>query len=199
MLIPEIFHKFGFSPKGIIHIGAHECEEIGIYTVYGGCNNIVWIEANPDIKNNIGQKVYNAVISDKSGEDVEFIVTNNIQSSSFLELKDHLTEHPEVVESKRISLKTITLDDFVKEHGIDCNNYDFLAMDIQGAEFHALKGMTETLDKFKYIYMEVNTKELYKDCGLLHDVMKYLYDRNFIMIDIRLTPHGWGDALFIKK
>lgn len=44
--------------------------------------------------------------------------------------------------------------------------------------------------------MEVNTKELYKGCGVLEEVVRFLSDYGFIMKDINMTPHGWGDAFF---
>ena len=199
MLIQNVFEKYNIKPKGIIHIGAHYCEEYEIYKNGAGCDNILWIEANPYVcENNKTHKVYQACISDKTGDMVDFIITNNGQSSSFLELKEHLVEHPMVFEEKRIKLNTITLDDFMRDNELRIENYDFLAMDIQGAELHALKGMGKLIDNFKYIYMEVNVKELYKDCGLLNEVVEFLKNK-FKMVDIKVTEHGWGDALFVKE
>jgi FkbM family methyltransferase len=42
---------------------------------------------------------------------------------------------------------TISIDDFVKENNL--SKVDFIKMDIEGAETHALKGATETLLRFK--------------------------------------------------
>lgn len=200
MLIPDIFKKFSIRPVGIVHIGAHQCEEYSIYKDDGKCDNILWIEANPELVDMNKQfDIYQAVISDTTGTDVEFIVTNNIQSSSFLELKDHLIEHPDVHEQKRIRLTTTTFVDFVRTWNIDCASYDFLAMDIQGAELHALRGMGNLISNFKYIYLEVNTKELYKGCGLLPDVTDFLKLHGFELVDIVMMQHGWGDAFFIRQ
>lgn len=203
MLIPDLFHKWNIRPKGIIHIGAHTCEEIDIYKYQAKCDNIIWIEANPELAEKSCKKysnVYNCLISNETGNIVDFIVTDNDgQSSSFLELKEHLIEHPHVREIKRLTLKTITLEDFIKTYNINCNYYDFLVMDIQGAEFHALQGMKNILHNFNYIYLEVNVKELYSGCGLLPDIMKFLEEYNFVIRDINMTVHGWGDALFVKK
>lgn len=197
MLIPNLFEKWNVKPKGIIHIGAHSCEELDIYKTQAECDNIIWIEANP---NYIKDGVYQALISDVTGNEVDFIITNNdAQSSSFLELKEHLVEHPHVKEINRIKLKTITLNDLMIENSLNYENYDFLAMDIQGSEFHALKGIGDMIKYFRYIYMEVNTKEIYEGCGLLPDIIKYLSKYGFTMKDINMTQHGWGDAFFEKK
>jgi len=45
------------------------------------------------------------------------------------------------------SIKTISIDDFVKRNKI--SKVDFIKMDIEGAELHALMGAQETLVKFK--------------------------------------------------
>ena len=54
MLIPTIFNDFiNCRPnKGVLHIGAHICEEKQLYN-YNGINddNILWIEANNDLIN----------------------------------------------------------------------------------------------------------------------------------------------------
>jgi len=204
MLIPDLFQKWNIRSKGIIHIGAHYCEERPIYA-RGGCDDakVVWIEGNPEIYNLIKNsqlpvQIYHALISDKE-EDVDFIVTNNDgMSSSFLELKEHLVEHPTCIESHRVKLRTTTLPKFMEANDLDPANYDFLIMDIQGAELHALKGMVDILKNFNHMYLEVNMKELYANCGLLPDVMKFLESHGFKMRDINMTQHGWGDAYFSR-
>lgn len=47
MLIPlsELVLKYDVKFKGILHVGAHECEEIHDYEKYIDRNNILWIEA----------------------------------------------------------------------------------------------------------------------------------------------------------
>jgi FkbM family methyltransferase len=205
MLIPDVFQKWNIHPKGLIHIGAHECEERSIY-LNAGLNDsqIIWIEGNPNLYNYIKDNftstinIYQGLISDKE-EPVEFIITNNSQSSSFLDLKLHKIEHPEVYEIERITVNTTTLPKLYEKNNIDETKYDFLAMDIQGAELLALKGMTSILHNFKWIYLEVNTKEIYESCGLLPEIIEFLSTYNFKINDINITVHGWGDALFIKE
>jgi FkbM family methyltransferase len=204
MLIPDLFEKWNISPTGIVHIGAHDCEERAIYEKAGlDDTKVIWIEGNPLVYERTKKAVpdtvqlYRALVSDKE-EDVDFIVTNNSLSSSFLELKEHLVEHPYVYEILRMKLKTTTLPQLYTSANIDPTKYDMLVMDIQGAELHALKGMGELVNSFTHIYLEVNTKELYKNCGLLDDVREYLEKYNFVIKDISMSEHGWGDAYFAK-
>lgn len=205
MLIPDLFQKWNIRAKGIIHVGAHFCEERSIYAE-SGCDDskVIWIEGNPEIYEFIKRQappsiqLYHALISDGEN-DVDFIITNNEgMSSSFLELKEHLVEHPQCREHHRLKLRTTTIPKFLEKNGLDCADYDFLIMDIQGAELHALKGMNDLLPNFQHMYLEVNTKELYAGCGLLSEVLEFLGQHGFKLKDLNMTQHGWGDAYFSR-
>jgi len=202
MLIPTVFNDFiNCRPnKGILHIGAHLCEEKPIYNDIGITDdNILWIEANNDLINPEQKNILNAVISDKNDEIVDFIITNNMQSSSILELYKHLEEHPCVIEIGRRKVKTITLNTLYENNNIPFDRYDFITLDIQGAELKALKGANKILPYVKAIYTEVSTKELYKNCVLLPELDEFLEEHGFKRIIINMTPNYWGDALYIKQ
>jgi FkbM family methyltransferase len=204
MLIPNVFQKHSINSKGVIHIGAHKCEENVIYSQANiPSENVVWIEGHPTYASEAKASfpnftIINACISDKE-ESVEFIETNNRESSSILELKHHKNEHPWVVEVNRFKVDTTTFQKVAMSYNLDLSKYDFLNMDIQGAELKALKGMGDLLKNFKYIYLEVNTKELYAGCALLPEIVDYLNEYGFHQVDIHMTQHGWGDALFVAR
>jgi FkbM family methyltransferase len=194
----DLCHKYNLRIDGVLHVGAHRCEE---QEVYDQCHagEVIWIEANPSLCEEMQQKyknVYQAVISDKDGEEVDFIITNNYQSSSILDLHEHKKEHPDVYEIDRIKLKTVRLNTFLKS--INAPKFNFMNLDIQGVELYALKGMDEFLDNVQYIYTEVNTKELYKNNPLMSDIDEYLATKGFERKETNMTSHGWGDAFYIK-
>jgi len=207
MLINITDLKFHKSVHGIIHIGAHECEERYQYLVKFHNitdDEIIWIDALKDkvdyIKSSYPSiKIFNECISDMDDECVTFKVTNNYQSSSILNLKEHLIEHPDIYEINKIEMKTKTLKTFYKENNFAYNQFNFMALDIQGAELLALKGAQEILDHVDYLYLEVNTKEIYENCALLEDVEKYLEKFGFKRQNILMTGHGWGDAFYAKN
>jgi hypothetical protein len=187
---------------GGFHLGAHECEELHFYSQLGlNSNEIVWIDAIPAkvteaINRNI-PNVYNAVITDCDDVDVIFNVSNNVQSSSVLELGTHAQAHPWVVYVDKICLKSITVDSFFERNNIDASKYNFWNFDIQGAELMALKGATKSIQYAKAIYLEVNEKELYKKCGLITEIDTFLSQYNFKRVLTCMTRYGWGDALYI--
>jgi|LakMenE01Jun11ns_1017448.scaffolds.fasta_scaffold9949960_2 FkbM family methyltransferase len=207
MLIDISQLKFTKDVYGIIHIGAHECEERSKYLrKFNNVtdNEIIWIDA---LKNKVDAikrgnptiRIFNECISNKDNEDITFHVTNNLQSSSILNLKEHLIEHPDIYEIEQIEMKTKTLKTFYNENNFEYNQFNFMALDIQGAELMALEGADEIITFVDYIYIEVNTKELYENGAKLEEIEKYLHKFNFVRQTIYMTDHGWGDAFYVKN
>jgi FkbM family methyltransferase len=202
----DIVERYKRVPKGIIHIGGHTGEEIRDY-YSAGVKNVVWVEANPAVfemlHNNTarypGNVAYNALISDKDGEQAEFNITNNGESSSMLKLDRHKQHHPHIHVVGSMNLLTKTFDTLAKEKEIDTSKYDFLNMDIQGAELMALKGMEETLKSIDMVYTEVNSGEVYTGCAKINEIDEFLSARGFERVETRMTEYEWGDALYIRK
>ena len=211
MLIPlqRLVRSYGMKIHGVLHVGAHECEERNDYHAVGVSDDcIFWVEGNVDLVAKMKQRdptiqIYAGLVSDKDGTPVQFIITNNFQSSSILELDKHKTEHPHIVETERRQAVTIRLDTLIKETiGADvfaAKKVNFLNLDIQGAELLALQGMGSTLDQMDYVYSEVNTQHLYRNCALMQDLDKFLSARGFCLREADITEHGWGDAIWIRR
>src|SRR5689334_10554287 len=93
--LESLVKKYAIKIKGIIHIGAHYCEERESYNNCGVTDDkIIWIEGQKKVydamkESNKNIKIYNALISDTNDKEVELIVTSNSQSSSILELDEH--------------------------------------------------------------------------------------------------------------
>jgi FkbM family methyltransferase len=199
----ELNFKHG-KPKGIIHIGAHLMEERVDYLL-AGIHDIIWIEANDKIcKQNIEsynllktEYQFNYAMSDVDNQEIEFKITNNGQSSSILELDKHKIHHPHIYVTDTIKLKTKRFDVLAKEQNIDIQKYNFINIDIQGAELLALKGFGDLLNHIDYIYSEVNEASLYKDCALITDMDSYLFE--FTREETAMTSSEWGDAFYVRN
>ena len=201
ILLDDLIKKYNIKINGIIHVGAHECEEIIYYDKYIERNKVLWIEAQEE-KVAFSKKKYEnilierAIVSDKI-EIVTFNVANNGQSSSILELDLHKIHYPYIEYTQSYNVQTNTLKNIISKY--DHIPFNFMNLDIQGVELNALKGMEEQLENIDYIYTEVNRKCLYKDCALIDDIDEYVKQFNFIRVETRWTNSDWGDAFYIKE
>lgn len=201
MLIPlhQLVKKYNINFKGILHVGAHECEELNDYERYISRDKILWIEALPGkvelCKNKYtGINIENAIVSDVV-ENVVFKVSNNGQSSSILDFGLHSQYHPHVHYITAFQGQTSLLKDILPKYDI---NYNFLNFDIQGAELKALKGMENYLYNVDYLYTEVNSDYVYKNCALVNELDEYLNKFGLVRIETSWTDYKWGDAFYIK-
>lgn len=202
--LSELYEKYHINPTGVIHCGGHFGQEAETYHKHG--LKVVWIEAIHKVYKQLCRNVtkytgticLNACVTDKDGDIVDFNISNNDgQSSSLFEFGTHSVEHPGIVFTERTRLHTARVDTLLKDRKIPAHEYDFVNLDIQGAELLALKGMD--LTHVRYVYIEVNERELYKGCPLLPEIDEYLKRFDLHRVETKMTTWGWGDAFYIHK
>lgn len=191
--------KYKLNVTGIIHVGAHECEEEKDYHAFG-INNIVWLEALQEKVDKFQDRNIHQIIVDvEDDKEVVFNITNNHQSSSIYELKEHLIQHPTIHVTEKRVLHTKRIDTLYQEQNIPNDYANFANLDIQGNELNALKSMgDDILSNINYIYTEVNTDYLYENIALLDEIDEYLNQKGFKRVETKMTPHKWGDAFYIR-
>ena len=162
---------------------------------------MLWVDALPEKVAYCKQKypnvlIENAIVSDVV-EKVKFNVSNNGQSSSILELGLHATFHPHIIYVNSFEGETQLLKNILSKYPIE---YNFLNFDIQGAELKALKGMEEYLSKVDYLYTEVNSDYVYKDCALITELDEYLSTFGLQRVETKwCEDYRWGDAFYVKQ
>ena len=208
--IDKVIKKFKIDIKGIIHIGAGSGAEIKNYSKLK-TKNFLLIE--PDLRNYYKlflRKIYYSFFYNKKISLERCVITNrkkntflNIMNvsdcNSVLNLKLHKKIYPEIKKIKSIYIKSLTLNYlFKKKYTID--DFNFINIDIQGAELLAFSGATKILDSIDAIYTEVNFKELYKNGVLVGKLDKFLKRFKFkrVYTNCSLNP-TWGDALYIRQ
>jgi FkbM family methyltransferase len=192
--------QYRFHVRDVLHVGAHHGEEAALYARLQ-VGNVWWIEADPastDVLESVlrayeNQVAMNVAVSDSVGQ-ATFHQANNGESSSLLEFGTHASEHPEVVYTGDITVETTTIDHLYDAGLIGA--CDFVNLDIQGMELHALKGARQFLDGVKCIYTEVNQNEVYRGCAQLPELDEYLSEQGFSRFELSMTRHGWGDAFY---
>jgi FkbM family methyltransferase len=208
--IDKIIKEFKLDIKGIIHIGAGSGAEIKDYSKLK-TKNFLLIE--PDLRNYYKlylRKIYYSFFFNKKINLERCVITNKIKNTflnimnvrdcnSVLNLKLHKKIYPEIKKIKSINIKSLTLNYlFKKKYNI--KNFNFINIDIQGAELLAFNGATKILDYIDAIYTEVNFKELYKNGAMVSKLDKFLKKFNFTRVytNCSMDP-SWGDALYIKN
>ncbi len=205
MLIP-----FGHMPvrliRGIIHVGAHEAEELSDYRE-ARIEHILWVEANPSKWSFLEDKLsgFSAMslgrfaASPKTGGSALLNIASNGQSSSLLALGTHADHYPSIKYSQKQSVPLVAVDDWIDQLGANRSRLNFINLDIQGYELEALRGLKRQLEFTDFIYTEVSFEEVYVDCALIADLDEYLGVFGFSRVALVDTGAGWGDALYAKR
>lgn len=162
-----------FEPRGIIDIGANVGDWSREAFKIFDCS-IHMIEAQPSLEPNLKATGFPYTITLLGSEyraDVPFHLSGT--GSSVLEEVTGFS-------TGQIGLPMQRLDDL--ELGLDAPL--LMKLDVQGYELEVLSGATETLKRTEVILCEVSLLEYNKGQPLMHEVIAYLAERDFLPFDI---------------
>jgi len=201
--VQSVLKKYKIGVKGVLHVGAHECEEKSVYNGMGIMDeDVIWIDANSKLVDAAKKRgipnCYTAAL-DEVERDTTFKITNNGQSSSLLDFGSHSASYPWCVVTEVVNIKTQTLTQFFERNALDCKKYNFWNFDIQGVELQVFRGSRDLLQYADCIYVEVNIQEVYKGCGQLHDMDVLLKEYGLERVMTKIEPAGWGDAVYVRR
>ncbi len=168
------------TPRGVMHLGAHTAQEADTYRS-AGFARMLWVEANPTLALDLGRRfagdpahhTVHAAVSDVTGTRKLMIHTSrtgSVEPASLLPLKEFKEKVSTLTTPKEVSVPAFRLDDLVKHEGLNARDYNFLVLDIQGAELQALKGATGTLEVMDAVQVEVGLIEMYEGGSNERDV-----------------------------
>ena len=190
------------EPQGVLHVGAHLAEEAESYEKNRWLP-VIWVEGQEELvtslRNTLDPELHSVIQSyvwDSSKVELTFKKTNNSQSSSLLDMGSHSSDYPDVYITDEYKVVTTKLDDILPKDSV----FDFVNLDLQGVELRALQGLAKRLSQIKWIYTEVNEREVYKECTLIDELDDYLSLHNFKRVATRwVAGKGWGDALYVRN
>jgi FkbM family methyltransferase len=199
--------EWNVCPKNVLHVGAHLAEEAAAYQA-AGVERVLWVEANPDLMGTLtdnvghypGHRAIQAAVSDTDGETATLHLCTFSMASSLLAPKEHLVIYPGMHYPRSIEVETVTIDTLLSREGYGFGGFDMLNIDIEGAELLAFKGAEKNLPYFNWIYLEVNTREMYEGCAMVDDVDAYLGERGFarLAMEDEGWDHGFKDAIYAR-
>jgi FkbM family methyltransferase len=190
--IIELFNRLksrGVDPNAFLDIGAHIGQTNEIIRYFYPNKRVVSFEANPycepELKK-IATEYFICLLGKESKENVKLFINSNntistgmsiyIENSNFFKNTDflHVPMH--------------RLDEIVSPD----SNFDFIKMDVQGAEIDVLEGTTRLIPSIKWIFLEVSFINYNEGAPLFDEV--YMYLRN---LGYRITDEC--DPLYINN
>ena len=205
--IGSMLGQHGIIPRGVIHVGAHQAGELDEYLRLGFAK-ILYVEANPSLIPALRVKaaahpgkvfLAHAAASDVDGV-VQLHVTSMDQSSSILPLGKHLEIYPSIREVAKVEVPSRRLDTLLAEEGLSSEDFNFLNLDIQGAELMALRGAPALLAGISAVNTEINLQELYQGAALLDELEGFMVENGFNRAAMVTPWHPtWGDAFYVRK
>jgi hypothetical protein len=93
-------------------------------------------------------------------------------------------------------MTTIRLDELIPENV----KFEFVVLDVQGAELEVLKSLGKRIANVNWILTEVSKLPLYYDAATYDEISKFLNDLGFkSRFEAWDRNSGWGDVLYIRE
>lgn len=191
--------------SNLIHIGAHEGQELSIYNNYN-LQNIYLVEPLPKCVEILKEKIFGnpkiILLDFALGSKNEFMKIfiadgNDSSSSSLLEPR-----------KSKISFSKTEEIEVKKFSSLGLDNIDIAVIDTQGFEIEVLKGFEEYIYKLNFAIVEFSNYEGYINQPVYKELNKFMMSKGFFVIDqikniIKPFPTveggSFGDALYVNK
>ena len=199
--LEQLKEKYNLNIKGVIHVGAHHGEEYDVYEKLNIKNKIFFEPVSTNFKilnENVGSKailVNKAVGNENKKISINIETANNGQSNSILNPKLHLQQYPHIQFNSIEEVDMVKLDDYIENN----NEYNFINADVQGYELEVLKGASTLLQNIDYIMLEINRAEVYENCPMVEEIVSFLSNYGFKLVEEDWMGGIWGDGFFIKN
>jgi FkbM family methyltransferase len=179
--------KHNFTPTKILDIGAH----FGgwyktIKSIYPD-SEVLSIEANPNCTTKLSRVNPNSIISCLGVEEgtTQFYINISDPYCTGASMYKEQTEFYEG--STGITLPVVTLDSINQQ-------FDFIKMDVQGAELDVIKGGLNTIQQASVLQLELGMLNYNEGAPKASEIISYLYNLGFDLFDIG-SFYYWNNKL----
>ena len=188
-----------FSPKKILDIGAYKGEWTRNAKKIFFDSSFFLIEANKDLEDFLkltGENYKISVLGSENNKMINYFKCKNFPhptGNSIFKEKSKFIFEPE-------ERKTDKLDSIFKNNEI----FDLIKIDVQGSELEIIKCGNDTVKKTRFLILELQISEYNEGAPMINEVVSYLKDLNFVLVDILDFIYSEGeliqcDGLFINK
>ena len=179
--------KHNFTPTKILDIGAHFGNWYKtIKSIYPN-SEVLSVEANPNCTTKLSRVNPNSIISCLGKEEgtTQFYIS---PSNPYCTGDSMYKEQTEFYDnSVGITLPVKTLDSIGQQ-------FDFIKMDVQGAELDIIKGGLDTIQNSTILQLEVEMLDYNEGAPQASEIISYLYNLGFDLFDIG-SFYYWDDKL----
>lgn len=196
-------HHIGLEISGIIHVGAHECEERDTYIELfrQSDKSILWVEALPDVVDEIKQKytdinILQACIGATNEEESTFFVSNYSQCAGCLPFSQKHKETFSSILQEECKVKKTTLDTLISKADKPLRN--MLVVSVNGAELQVLKGAETLLEFIDFVVVRFETLQFHDGGATIYELRDWMGMNGFKQVEsVKVNEHS--DAiLFIS-
>lgn len=212
----NIVKTYDISINNVVEIGSLHGIDAYKMEHFFTANKVYVFEAHPKHADNIQKKyphfiVVNKAVSNKKSI-VEFnsVVSDegNLGMSSMRE-KSIVMEELNVMNGcknneqyEKIQVEGIRMEDWIHENNIE--NIDICKIDVEGCSFECLEGFGSKINIVKFIHIENEHIECWKDQKLFHDVKNVLEQNNFQLLQVNICGPEWAkeqqsDSVWVNK
>ena len=186
-----------------VEIGSRDGYDTHYVCNYWNLNpsNCYIIEAHPDCYKYIIWKYPQYKTCNVAASDVSGVIDFNagiIGKESNIGISSVLTRTlGDTFISEKVKVNAMRMDELMLNSNID--GFDLAKIDVEGFAIEVLKGFGDKLKKLKAVQIELETQEVWEGQSLYQDVVDYLRDFGFrILDDVQLCPLQ-KDVLFINE
>ena len=200
--LTSLLKEQNFNPTTFIEIGSRDGHDTHYIASYWNLNpnNCYIIEAHPDCYNNIKLAypffiTFNIAASNET-KPITFNAgifgeEENIGISSVLDR----TLSP--FKSRQVEVDGWRLDDLMNQINLD--KFDFIKVDVEGFGLQVLEGFGDRIKDIKYIQIELEIKQVWEGQSYYDDVVSYLDNKGFIVLDEVVLDNVQKDVIFKNK
>jgi FkbM family methyltransferase len=201
--LDQLESQCGYSPKAVLDIGANSGDWSNDFSTYFPQATFFLIEATEIHRPTLIKQGFPfeiALVGDKK-QKVKFYTNANTGNTIFRQY-NVASNDPEMYEERNM----FTIDDILSSR--NASHFDFMKIDIQGAELLALKGATETLKSVEVLTVEASILTYNVGGVTFTDLNSFLDNAGFALYDIfdmmRTSKGNPGflvqvDLLFVRK
>mgnify|MGYP003627235564 CR=1 FL=1 len=200
----KALNNINYTPKKVLDIGANIGQFHDMFTSIFPDVEILNIEGNVNCEKYLKEKNLNYKICMLSNSEKLATFYRNAEandpkgicggSSLFKEKTEYYAN------SQEIKVNTTTLDSIIPPSMV----YDYIKLDVQGAELDIIKGGLHTILKSSFLQLELSILEYNEGAPLIGDIISFLNPLGFKVYDIGSLNYWNGklnqsDFLFINS